>query len=77
VTFIIILHIFQSFSSSCLCNLLEEKIHEGGQHHSVTCKFLQQFLADDNNTVNLEKTLMYSKALAKLITDYGQVRTHM
>lgn len=51
--------------------------HEGRQHHSVTCKFLQQFLADDNNTVNLEKTLMYSKALAKLITDYGQVRKHM
>lgn len=77
MTFIIIFHIFQSFSSSCLCNLIEEQIHEGGRHHSVTCKFLQQFLSDDNNSVNLEKTLMYSKALAKLITDYGQVRKHV
>jgi len=57
--------------------LLEEKTHKEGHHHSVTCQFLQQFLADNNNTVNLEKTLMYSKALAKLITDYGQVRKHM
>ncbi|CAG2233420.1 ABCA1 [Mytilus edulis] len=66
--------LIQSFSGSCLCNLMERKSlkQDVTEQNSVTCKFLREFFTNNNNTVNLDKMLVYSKALAKLIADYGQ-----
>ncbi|XP_063401544.1 phospholipid-transporting ATPase ABCA1-like [Mytilus trossulus] len=66
--------LIQSFSGSCLCNLMERKSlkQDVTEQNSVTCKFLREFFTNNNNTVNLDKMLVYSKVLAKLIADYGQ-----